>query len=171
MPPPPSETTSTSSSHFFSVDCCIAATAAAFVTFGPSCASCPVGCHVASCHADASRSPAPLPLVATQPLVAPLSFLLSRWSVNQMRTTILQRHGRRRRRQRQQRPRRCSSLTLQQRRRPPNLRPMAGRMAMTILQQSLCTKNWKPYKIETNDIDTQALDAILALGVGCRLMV
>jgi hypothetical protein len=40
-----------------------------------------------------------------------------------------------------------------------------------ILQQSPCSKNWKPYKIETKDIDTQASDAILALGVGYRLPV
>ena len=41
----------------------------------------------------------------------------------------------------------------------------------TILRQLPCSKNWKSYKIETKDIDTQVLDAILALGVGCRLMV
>jgi hypothetical protein len=35
------------------------------------------------------------------------------------------------------------------------------------LQQSPYSNNWKPYKIETKDIDTQALDAVLALGVGC----
>jgi hypothetical protein len=59
----------------------------------------------------------------------------------------------------------------QQRWRPPNLQPMAGRMATTILRQSSCSKNWKPYKIETKDIDNQALDGILQLGVGFRLMV
>ncbi len=35
-----------------------------------------------------------------------------------------------------------------------------------ILQLSPCSKKGKPYKIETKDIDTQASDAILALGVG-----
>ncbi len=36
--------------------------------------------------------------------------------------------------------------------------------------QSPCSKNWKPYKTETKDIDTQASDAILALGVGNQAM-
>ena len=40
-----------------------------------------------------------------------------------------------------------------------------------ILRQSPCSKNGKPYKTEINDIDTQASDAILALGVGFRLAV
>jgi hypothetical protein len=40
-----------------------------------------------------------------------------------------------------------------------------------ILRQSPCSKNGKPYKTETKDIDTQASDAILALGVGYRLTV
>jgi hypothetical protein len=44
-------------------------------------------------------------------------------------------------------------------------------MRTTALQQSPCSKNGKPYKIETKDIDIQALDAILQLGVGYRLMV
>jgi hypothetical protein len=35
-----------------------------------------------------------------------------------------------------------------------------------ILRQSPCSKHGKPYKNETKDIDTQASDAILALGVG-----
>ena len=39
-----------------------------------------------------------------------------------------------------------------------------------ILRQSPCSKNGKPYKTETKDIDTQASDAILALGVGYRLV-
>jgi hypothetical protein len=39
------------------------------------------------------------------------------------------------------------------------------------LRQSPCSKNGKPYKTETKDIDTQASDAILALGVGYRLTV
>jgi hypothetical protein len=62
---------------FLFVDCCIAATAAAFVANGPSRAPRLAGCHVASRHADASRSPAPPPLVATPPFVAPLSSLSS----------------------------------------------------------------------------------------------
>ena len=37
--------------------------------------------------------------------------------------------------------------------------------------QSPCSKNGMPYKTETKDIDTQASDAILALGVGYRLTV
>ncbi len=40
-----------------------------------------------------------------------------------------------------------------------------------ILRQSPCSKNGKPCKTETKDIDTQASDAILALGVGYRLTV
>ena len=40
-----------------------------------------------------------------------------------------------------------------------------------ILRQSPCSKNGKPYKTETKDIDTQASDAILALGVGYQLAV
>ena len=40
-----------------------------------------------------------------------------------------------------------------------------------ILRQSPCSKNGKPYKTETKDIDTQASDAISALGVGYRLTV
>ena len=48
-----------------------------------------------------------------------------------------------------------------------SLLPTAGRSAMTILQSLPCSKNWKPYKIETKDIDTHALDPILALYVGC----
>ncbi len=40
-----------------------------------------------------------------------------------------------------------------------------------ILRQSPCSKNRKPYKTETKDIDTQASDTILALGVGYRLTV
>ncbi len=40
-----------------------------------------------------------------------------------------------------------------------------------ILRQLTCSKNGKPYKTETKDIDTQASDAILALGVGYRLTV
>ena len=39
-----------------------------------------------------------------------------------------------------------------------------------ILRQSPCSKNGT-YKTETKDIDTQASDAILALGVGYRLVV
>jgi hypothetical protein len=37
------------------------------------------GFRVASCHATASRLPAPLPLIAPPPLIAPLSCLLSGW--------------------------------------------------------------------------------------------
>jgi hypothetical protein len=40
-----------------------------------------------------------------------------------------------------------------------------------ILRQSPCSINGKPYKTETKDIDTQASDGILALGVGYRLTV
>ena len=40
-----------------------------------------------------------------------------------------------------------------------------------ILRQSPCSINGKPYKTETKDIDTQASDVILALGVGYRLTV
>ena len=40
-----------------------------------------------------------------------------------------------------------------------------------ILRQLPCSKHGKPYKTETKDIDTQASDAILALGVGYRLTV
>jgi hypothetical protein len=40
-----------------------------------------------------------------------------------------------------------------------------------IMRQLPCSKNGKPYKTETKDIDTQASDAILALGVGYRLAV
>ncbi len=40
-----------------------------------------------------------------------------------------------------------------------------------ILWQSPCSKKGKPYKIKTKDIDTQASDAILALGVGYQLPV
>ena len=40
-----------------------------------------------------------------------------------------------------------------------------------IMWQSPCSKNGMPYKTETKDIDTQASDRILALGVGYRLTV
>ncbi len=43
-------------------------------------------------------------------------------------------------------------------------------MATTVLRQSPCSKNWKPYKIETKDIDIQAYHAVLQLGVGYRAM-
>jgi hypothetical protein len=36
-------------------------------------------CRVTSCHAAASRPPAPPPLIATPPLIAPLSCLMSGW--------------------------------------------------------------------------------------------
>jgi hypothetical protein len=48
---------------------------------------------------------------------------------------------------------------------------MAGRMATTVLQRLPCSKNWKPYKIETKDIDIQGYHAVLQLGVGYRVMV
>jgi hypothetical protein len=44
-------------------------------------------------------------------------------------------------------------------------------MAMTVLQQSPCSKNWKPYKIETKDIIIQVYHPVLQLGVGYRVMV
>jgi hypothetical protein len=44
-------------------------------------------------------------------------------------------------------------------------------MATKVLRQSPCSKNWKPYKIETKDIGIQVYDAILQLGVGYRAMV
>jgi hypothetical protein len=47
---------------------------------------------------------------------------------------------------------------------------MVGQMATTVLRQSLCSENWKPYKIETKDIGIQASDAVLQLGVGYREM-
>jgi hypothetical protein len=47
---------------------------------------------------------------------------------------------------------------------------MAGRMATTVLRQSPCSKNWKPYKTETKDIGIQAYDAILQSGVGYCMM-
>jgi hypothetical protein len=43
----------------------------------------------------------------------------------------------------------------------------AGLMATTILQRLPCSKNWKPYKIETKDIGIQAYYVVLQLGVGC----
>jgi hypothetical protein len=43
-------------------------------------------------------------------------------------------------------------------------------MATTVLRLSPCSKNWKPYKIETKDIGIQAYHAILQLGVGYRAM-
>ncbi len=43
-------------------------------------------------------------------------------------------------------------------------------MATTVLRQSPCSKNWKPYKIETKDIGIQAYHAVLQLGVGYRAM-
>jgi hypothetical protein len=70
----------------------------------------------------------------------------------------------------QHRERAWSSPTLQQRWRPPSLRPMVGRMATMVLRRSPCSKNWKPYKIETKDIGIQAYDAILQLGVGYHAM-
>jgi hypothetical protein len=42
-------------------------------------AFCLAGCCVASCHAAAFHPPAPLPLIALLPLIAPLSRLLSGW--------------------------------------------------------------------------------------------
>ncbi len=48
---------------------------------------------------------------------------------------------------------------------------MADRMATTVLPQSPCSKNWKPYKIETKDIGIQAYHAVLQLSVGYRVMV
>jgi hypothetical protein len=48
---------------------------------------------------------------------------------------------------------------------------MAGQMATTVLRQSPCSKNWKPYKIETKDIGIQAYHAVLQLGVGYCVMV
>jgi hypothetical protein len=47
---------------------------------------------------------------------------------------------------------------------------MAGQMATTVLRQSPCSKNWKPYKIETKDVGIQAYHAVLQLGVGYRVM-
>jgi hypothetical protein len=44
-----------------------------------SCASCPADCRVDSRHAAAFRPPAPLPLIAPQPLTTPLLCLLSSW--------------------------------------------------------------------------------------------
>jgi hypothetical protein len=44
-------------------------------------------------------------------------------------------------------------------------------MAMTVLRQLPCSKNWKPYKNETKDIGIQAYHAVLQLGVGYRVMV
>jgi hypothetical protein len=43
-------------------------------------------------------------------------------------------------------------------------------MATTVLRRLPCSKNWKPYKIETKDIGIQVFDAVLALGVGYRMM-
>ncbi len=43
-------------------------------------------------------------------------------------------------------------------------------MVTTVLRQSPCSKNWKPYKIETKDIGIQAYHAVLQLGVGYRAM-
>ncbi len=62
---------------FYFVDCCIAATAAAFVANGPSSASCPVGCCVASSHANTSRPPVPPPLAMPPSLIMPVLCLLS----------------------------------------------------------------------------------------------
>ena len=42
-----------------------------------------------------------------------------------------------------------------------------GRSATTILRQLSCSKNWKPYKIETKDICIQAYYLVLQLDVGC----
>jgi hypothetical protein len=44
-------------------------------------------------------------------------------------------------------------------------------MAMTVLRRSPCSKNWKPFKIETKDIGIQAYDVVLQLGVGYRAMI
>jgi hypothetical protein len=38
-----------------------------------------------------------------------------------------------------------------------NLWPMAGRMGTTVLRQSPCSKNWKPYKTETKDINNSGM--------------
>ena len=48
--------------------------------------------------------------------------------------------------------------------------PAATQSVMN-LRRSPCSKNWKPYKIETKDIGIQAYYAILQLCVGCQLMV
>jgi hypothetical protein len=48
---------------------------------------------------------------------------------------------------------------------------MAGRMGTTVLQQSPCSKNGKPYKFETKDIGIQASDVVLQLVMGYRLTV
>ncbi len=45
---------------------------------------------------------------------------------------------------------------------------MAGQMAVTVLRQSPCSNNWKPYKTETKDIGIQAYDVILQPSVGYR---
>jgi hypothetical protein len=47
----------------------------------PSHASCPAGCCIASCDADASHPPVPPPHVALPPLVAPIMCLLFGWLV------------------------------------------------------------------------------------------
>jgi hypothetical protein len=43
-------------------------------------------------------------------------------------------------------------------------------MATTVLRRLPCSKNWKPYKIETKDIGIQAYHSVLQLGVGYRVM-
>jgi hypothetical protein len=43
-------------------------------------------------------------------------------------------------------------------------------MATTVLRQSPCSKNWKPYKIETKDSGIQVIHAVLQLSVGYRPM-
>jgi hypothetical protein len=45
----------------------------------PSCASCPAGYHVISCHAAAFRPFAPPPLIALPPFILPLLHLLFGW--------------------------------------------------------------------------------------------
>ena len=54
---------------------------------------------------------------------------------------------------------------------PTAARSVADGGPDTVLRRSPCSKNWKPYKIETKDIGTQAYYAVLQLCVGCRLMV
>jgi hypothetical protein len=48
---------------------------------------------------------------------------------------------------------------------------MTGQMGTTIMQRLPCSKNWKPYNIETKDIGIQASNAVLQLGVGYQLKV
>ncbi len=43
-------------------------------------------------------------------------------------------------------------------------------MATTVMWRSPCSKNWKPYEVETKDIGIQAYHAVLQLGVGYRAM-